>query len=363
MHDTLSTASLGDRSQIGPPSKLAIIGPTYFSYIPTIVAEFRRRGLDVISFDEKHSNRVPDKIFYRLGLAHHRLSALSRYLRSVTRAITEAGCTDVLLTGVEVIDRQFVERLTRQQVRVHFYTWDGAANKGRFLSYLDLLESKGTFDPVDCHRYGMDYIPLFAEEVFCSHHYSVLQNGHDVVFCGTVHSSRAKIVVQLLDIAQAKNLRTRLMLYYHSRRLFFIKGIVSRHARRIASLISDKSFPKSQIAEMFAAAHYVLDVPHPGQSGMTARTFEALMTGSRLLTLHGDAPALLPPSFAERVTIIADISDLESLAIGDSPRLPPLTDEQRYFLSLERFVDQLMAMMQSSGPDQSANTDLLATAQ
>ncbi|MBD8620605.1 hypothetical protein IFT67_16915 [Sphingomonas sp. CFBP 13728] len=307
---------------------------------------FERRGVAVLTFDEKHSNRVRDKILYRLGMGHHRLSPLPRHLRQVTDQIVEACCTDVLLVGVEVIDRPFVERLVKQGIRVHFYTWDGTANKDRFLTYLDLLDSKATFDPNDSRDHRMAYIPLFAEALFDERLIGMAPaRDQDIGFCGTVHSSRAGIIAALMSIDRPRPLRLGLMLYYHSRRLFGIKALVSRSARRVAPLISDTPFSKSAIADMFVRSRYILDVPHPGQSGMTARTFETLLAGARLLTLNASAEALLPSSFANRVTVIGDIADLASIDFDAVGPLPPLTHEQTYFLSLDRFLDQLSAMM------------------
>ncbi|WP_339345905.1 hypothetical protein [uncultured Sphingomonas sp.] len=333
--------------------RLAVVGPTFFSYTQAIVAEFQRRGVSIVAtFDEKHSNRVHDKILYRLGLAHHRLSALPRHLRAVTDGIIAASATDVLLVGVEVIDRAFVERLVQRDIRVHFYTWDGTANKDRFLSYLDLLSSRATFDPSDAARHAMAYVPLFAEAVFDERrHVSAPSRDLDVGFCGTVHSSRADIVTALMDVERPRPLRLQLMLYYHSRRLFALKALVSASAKRLLPQISDRSFSKEAIAAMFARSRYILDVPHPGQAGMTARTFEALLAGARLLTFGPAARTLLPDSFADRIATVTDAMELGRIDFDVAAPLPPLTDGQRYFLSIERFVDQLLTLMMPDPED------------
>lgn len=302
--------------------RLAIVGPKFFGYTEAIAAEFERRGFSVSIFDEKQSNSVCSKALYRLGA---RPASQRSHLQSVARSILESGATDVLLVGVEVIDRAFVASLSG--LRVHLYQWDGQANKGGFRDYLDLLTSAATFDPHDADGLGLAYIPLFAEPVFDR---ANLPN-YDVAFCGTLHTARVAAVKQLL----ASDLRVGLLAYYHSRALFAAKA---PHSLGLLPRISTVPAPKAKVAELFASSRYVLDIPHPGQAGLTARTFEALLSGARLLTANPEAVDLLPPSLRHRIERFASVPRA-------ADRLQPLTDNERYFLSLRRFGDELQRQM------------------
>jgi hypothetical protein len=286
----------------------------------------------VIQFDEKQSNRALTKALYRLGLGSHTFSRLRRYHERTAARIIASGTKDVLLVGVEVITRSFVERLVLAGLRVHLYMWDGQTNKGRFRDYLDLLASAATFDLHDATELGMAYIPLFAEPVFDRRELPV----HDIGFCGTMHSGRVKVISRLL----CERLHVGLLPYYHSRVLFAAKGAV-----KLLPLIATKPASKAEVAMLFARSRYVLDIPHPGQTGLTARTFEALLAGSRLLTVNRDAPRLLPASLRSRVTVVESVSGIaEIVSIKQAP-LGPLTRQERYFLSLRRFVDDLFRQM------------------
>jgi hypothetical protein len=48
--------------------KLAIIAPSFFSYIEAIRDEFNKRGIECNIYDERHSNGILSKISYRLNL-------------------------------------------------------------------------------------------------------------------------------------------------------------------------------------------------------------------------------------------------------------------------------------------------------
>jgi len=324
---------------------LAIIGPSFFYYVQAVVEEFRRRGIEAVEFDERHSNRAIDKVIYRLRLDHGAFSPKRKHLARILDEIRTARSTDVLLISVEVVDRDFVSRLIADGVRVHLYLWDGVANKPRITSLFDLVSNKGTFDPVDSKTFDMPYIPLFAEATFDAERLQPEGYDYDIGFCGTMHSSRSAILAELLSAPWAKRLRLALMLYYQSRVLLWVRGVADWNVWRLMSRISTTSYPKAQVAEMVAKSRFVLDVPHPGQSGMTARTFEVLLAGSRLLTFNRIAADLLPTSLRPRVRVIGKISEAAEIDFASCQRLPALTPDERYFLSLRRFVDQLMAMM------------------
>lgn len=324
-----------------------MIGPTFFSYTQTIAGEFARRGIEVVDFDEKRSNRKRSKIAYRLGLGVGANSAQSRYLAELADRIIAAGYPDVLLVGVEVIDRATVARLVAAGVRVHLYMWDGSANKGRFRDYLDLLATRATFDPSDSKSYDMAYVPLFSEPLFDDG--QPVETRYDLSFCGTMHSLRVAIVARLLSAPWAKDLRLGLLLYYHSRALFLFKSLAQSAGLRVLPLIRDTAFPKEQVARLSRESRAVLDIPHPGQAGLTARTYEALTAGARLITFNRLAGEMLPPAFASRVVVIDKIDDLAAVDMT-APRPGPLGDEEKYYLSLDRFVDQLLALM-TGDPD------------
>lgn len=340
--------------------RLAVIGPTFFSYTQTIAGEFARRGIEVVDFDEKRSNRKRSKIAYRLGLGVGARSAQSRYLADLAERIIAAGYPDVLLVGVEVIDRATVARLSAAGVRVHLYMWDGSANKGHFRDYLDLLATRATFDPNDARAHGMAYVPLFAEPLFDDG--QPVETHYDLSFCGTMHSLRVAIVARLLAAPWAKGLRLGLLLYYHSRALFLLKSLAQPVGLRVLPLIRDVPFPKAQVARLSRESLAVLDIPHPGQAGLTARTYEALLAGARLVTFNRLAGEMLPPAFADRVVVIDRIDDLARIDMT-APRPGPLGEEQRYHLSLDRFVDQLLGLMEGDPDWQHRAAPTIAPAQ
>ena len=350
----------------GPNTRVAVIGPSFFSYVQAIAETFRARGFAVSVFDEKHSNRPLAKLRYRRGLYSRQRGPLAAHLAAIREDLVRAQTTDVFLINTETPDRAFVESLNALGMRVHLYMWDGAANKPGFPDLLGFVASFASFDPRDCERFAMRYIPLFAESLFdeAGREAEGQPPRYDICLCGTVHSSRTGVVARLLQAERAGRIRLGLLLYYHSRALLYAKSVTDRAVWKIARHISFKGFPKSDIAAMLAASRAVLDVPHHGQTGLTARTFEALATGTRLMTTHPRALELLPDSFVDRIVAIDGVEQALATDFAALAPLPPLTDEQRYYLSLDRFVDALaeMAGIGQSGGDALSHQRHSATA-
>jgi hypothetical protein len=296
--------------------------------------------------DEKHSNSNAAKIFYRLGMGHWRLSPLPKYLARTADRIISSGCTDVLIISPEVIDRKFVNHLYQAGLRVHLYSWDGSGNKGGYIEYLDLLSGRGTFDPNDAERLGIEYFPLFALNDFAEITKSNnVEKIYDISFCGTMHSSRSKIIFQIIQIAHKRCLNLKLMLYYHSKFLFVIRSLFDWSGMRLLNKIKSRSFDKNDIALSMAQSNFVLDIAHPRQAGMTARTFEALICGARLLTNNPTAVDRLPVNLRNRVVLFDSATSISEINFRGMTPLPPLSNEERYYLSIERFVDQLYKLM------------------
>ena len=89
---------------------------------------------------------------------------------------------------------------------------------------------------------------------------------------------------------------------------------------------------------------FVFDIQHKGQSGLTARTFEAIRSGAYLITFNKNAFSL-PKYCHDRIFLINDVADIDKIDFSAYDKLEGLTDEQDYYLSISRFVDNLIEIM------------------
>lgn len=329
-------------------SKIALVGPNFFSYIEGIRQKMVEFGLDVEFFDERHKNNPIAKAFYRLGI-YGLLDRTRRHLDNIAHRIISGGFKNVLLIDVEVVDRRFVKCLVDAGLHVHIYMWDSVKNKSGYLKFLDLLSGKASFDPGDCDRFGLKYIPLFAEDVFIekgtSSDITARVSMIDICFCGTLHSNRAKIISELECWGRQKNLKISLLLYFHAKWMFTLKCIFMPSNFRFINRISSMGFSKFEIANLFNRSIFVLDIHHPGQAGLTARTFEVLRSGSRLITFNEKVQLSIPKSLESRIFFINNFSDLDQINFYNIEPLRPLSVEEDYYLSVNRFVEDMLELM------------------
>ena len=322
--------------------RIALTGPDFFSYIQAVRDEFIRRGYPSKYHDERHSNSVWTKIAYRLQFASHLKVQRQRHLDSIRREILADGTTDLYLISTEVINLEFVQALKAHQVRVHLYMWDSAGNKkGSFLPLLPVIDSRSSFEPDDCKTHGMTYIPLFAEQMFSALQATPVPRADELVFLGTLHSHRAKLLSGLERAVRGSGMRIRKLLFYHSRALFACKCLFNWRALRYLPSLRTRSFDKAEIAAGYFRSKAVLDIHHPGQAGLTSRTFESLRAGAWLITLNKTVDSL-PAPLRERVVVLDNVSELADRLNPVRQPLPPLAPEMDRFLSLERFADDLL---------------------
>lgn len=320
--------------------QISLIGPDFFGYIQSIRDELIQRGYQCFYFDERHSNSIFNKIAYRLKFTKILQKNRDLHLLNILKEIANSGTTDVYLIDVEVITTAFVSALRATGIRVHIYMWDSARNKDSFLELLPLLDSRASFEPDDCIKYGMKYIPLFAENVFSKQDTTETRN-NELVFLGTLHSHRAILLSALEKSIILSGFKVKKLLYYHSKLLYLIKSMTNPVALKYLGDLRTKGYSKKEIASAYFNCKGVLDIHHPGQAGLTSRTFESLRAGAWLITLNKTVLSL-PEELQKRILLLSNVNDLENRIPEVAKKLPKLSEKADYFLSLERFTDDLL---------------------
>jgi len=326
-----------------PNIRISLIGPNFFSYVQAICEEFISRGYPCQYFDERHSNSIATKIAYRLRLHSLLKHKRDQHLSTIRDQIILSKATDVFLINVEVVDPTFVKDLRSHGICVHLYMWDSSQNKNSFLKLLPLVNGRASFEPVDCARYNLTYIPLFAEKIFCNPNLNQSVRNDEVVFLGTLHSHRAVLLSKLEHTLAEKGFKIKKLLYYHSTFLYLIKCFFHPIAIQFFFHIRTKAFNKLEIANVYFKSRAVLDIHHPGQTGLTSRTFESLRSGAYLITLNKTA-LTLPIELRHRVILLANVSELADRIAETRHERPQLSRQADYFLSLERFAEELLAI-------------------
>jgi hypothetical protein len=322
--------------------KVALIGPAFFGYLPRIAGLLSARGTPAQFFDERLSNSIGAKVFFRFAARAAKERAARAHCLAIAEAIVAQGFTHALLVSPEIFTPEAVGRLRAAGVTVCRYGWDSVANKPHMKQLDPLMAAIASFDPADCATYGYQLIPLYSDITPPA---QAVPRDTDVFYCATLHSRRPQFIRAVIALCRQRGWSTQLMLFYHARWLWLLRYGWNPRLWSLLRLVSDKPFSQAQIMQATCAARVVLDIHHHGQSGLTMRTFEALSLGAVVLTTNAAALQGLLPALQERIVLCRQETLADDLAKALQRSPGALSDATRYFLSVGRFLDQLQAFM------------------
>ncbi len=324
--------------------KVLIIGPSFFSYAQAMKQEFLSRSIYCDFFDDIYPNTIKAKILYRLGLDFFYKSQKKKYCKQIVKFLEKRKITDIIFISPRGVTLKLLtDYLINDSIKLHLYMWDSLSNQSMALGLLHRFHTTSSFDPNDCVKYNMTYIPLFAEKIFFRKRKCIEE--YDLSFCGTLHSSRPIQINKLIRFMRNNEIKGKFLLYYHSRFLLLIQLLFNNFSFNLFNKTKFKSYSKNEIAELFFCSNVVIDISHFRQSGLTSRTFESLASGAKLITTNKHA-FHVKKSLQSRIFILKNLSTQED-KILEFIRKPitPISLEEEYFLSLDRFTDQIIKTM------------------
>lgn len=321
---------------------VAIIGPAFFGYLNRIAALMTSRGIPTRFYDEFPSNGIFTKILLRYSPLVGRQQATRRFHEQITAEIIQSGTTHVLFGTIEMFPHGCIRRLQEHGITMSRYAWDSVRNKPYAKTLDPYMLAVASFDPGDCDREGYIYIPLYSGAHIVA---PTSRRDIDFLYCATFHSNRPSVIAKIIHETFRADWKLELMLFFHSKKLWHLRYLFNPAVWHLGRLISAKAFSFNEIADVTARSRVVIDIHHGGQNGLTMRTFEALSLGAIVLTTNDAAPRALPPQLRDRVVVL-NLDDVagsmrEALA---RPR-EVLTDEMQHYLSANRFIDQIIALL------------------
>src|SRR3546814_439027 len=276
---------------------------------------------------------------------------MRRYHEQITAEIIRSGSTHVLFGTIEMFPHACIRRLQEHGIVMCRYAWDSVRNKPYAKTLDSYMLAVASFDPEDCEREGYKYVPLYSGANAGA---PTDRCDIDFLYCATFHSNRPSVMAKIIDESLRAEWKLELMLFFHSRKLWYLRYLLKPAVWHMGGLIATTPFSLDAIADRTARSRVVIDIHHGGQSGLTMRTFEALSLGAVVLTTNAIAPHGLPLQLRGRVVVL-DLDDVAgSMARALARPREGLTKEMRYYLSANRFIDQLIALL--LGAEESTET-------
>ena len=319
-----------------------MLSVSFFNYENLIKAEMVAMGAAVDLYDERPSNSFYSKAIIRFKRSLYQVS-IDKHYKNIIKNIKNKSYDYFLLIKGEVVPVFFLEFLKKNNPKIIFiyYTYDSFKNNPNGLSILSFFERKFTFDREDSKSYNLNFRPLF----FASDYATINQHNndntkYDLSFIGTAHSDRYSISQKINNWCDSSGLKMFNFYYSPSKILFrFKKWTDKNFARFDSNKISFKSLSHNEIVTIYKESKAILDINHPGQNGLTMRTFETLGSGRKLVTTNADISFY--PFYNSSNILIIDRQDAKLDKVFFKNEFQQIDSEIYFSMSLKGWIMEL----------------------
>lgn len=266
--------------------KILFIGPRTFGYEREIKTRLELLGASVEYHDDRPSAKASMKAAIRL---FPRL--VDRQVRSYFDSILERARDDfdfVFIIKLECMPLDILAKLRQKLARACFiyYSWDSVRNNPNFVGAANYFDRLFTFDTEDARADAcLQLRPLFFLNEYRDLSRPPAQ--FDLCFIGTVHSDRFALIKKVKALLESGGARTKFYMFVPHKLIYWANRVFSRAFWD--SKVSDFAFEplkKGDVLQMIAQSRAILDIQHPGQTGLTMRTIEMLGARRKLITTN-----------------------------------------------------------------------------
>ncbi|WP_346238512.1 hypothetical protein ABDK00_008315 [Niabella insulamsoli] len=256
-----------------------------------ITNKLTENGAIVTYFDERPSNSNFTKGIIRLKRKIYQ-QRIDEYYSKILKQIEHESFDYLFVNRGEVITATFLEQFKKinPQCELIYFTWDSFSNHGHPTTILKYFDKRFTFDREDAVKFNIGFRPLFFLDKFQNiSKTDSVEYVYDLLFIGTAHSDRYVISNKLVSWCKMNNLTFFTYYFIHSRAVFFFKKIFDQSFKQFEyKKMSFNSLSSEQIIDLYKKSKVVLDINHPGQKGLTMRTFEAIGARKKVITTNAE---------------------------------------------------------------------------
>lgn len=259
-----------------------------FNMEKDIIKQLEKHGALVTYFDERPANNNFTKGMIRIN-RNFLQRRINKYYQNILKLISSQEFDFLLVNRGEVVPKFFLEKFIKLQPKCQriFYTWDSFGNHSHGLSILEYFHKKFTFDRKDAVKYQIGFRPLYFTDRYREIYESDTDKSIDLLFLGTAHSDRYIISNQIAEWCKENKLTVFNYYYMQGRLVYFYKKYFDPSFKMFDfKKLSFKSLNAQDIVQYYDKCNVVLDISHPGQSGLTMRTFETIGAGKKLITTN-----------------------------------------------------------------------------
>jgi hypothetical protein len=296
-------------------------------------------GAELTYFDERPSNNNFIKGILRIKRTLFQ-EIINRYYEKILKKISNIKFDFLFVNRGEIVPEFFLERLRINQPNCQFifYTWDSFSNHPHPIKILKYFDRKFTFDSEDAIKHKINFRPLFFIDGYKNIKYTNASTYiYDLLFLGTAHSDRYRISTAVVEFCKQNGLSSFCYYYMHGRLVYLYKFIFDKSFKKFDfKKLSFKSLSSLQILDLYKKSNVILDINHPGQKGLTMRTFEAIGANKKIITTNSEVKKYC--FYNANNILVIDRDNIELSKSFFESFYEPIPDDIYYKLSIEGWI-------------------------
>ena len=206
---------------------------------------------------------------------------------------------------------------------------------------LEYYHKAFTFDSSDAKIHNLGFRPLFYHNSYSE--IRQLQDKtyeYDLLFIGTAHSDRYKIGNTLIQWCADNSLSSFAYYYIQSRAVYFYKKWFDPTFKEFEfNKLSFQSLTIHETLSLYKQSKIILDINHPGQKGLTMRTFETLAAGRKLITTNPEVKKY--PFYSSNNIFIIDRDKPEVQLDFFTTKFEAISKELLFRMSIDGWLESL----------------------
>ena len=329
--------------------KILFLSVQTFNYEKAIAYKLRSFGAKVDYYDERPANTILVKGIIRFKRSLYQ-KKINSYYNKILKKTTDIKYDYLFVIKGEVVPNFFLEELKKRipYCQFIFYTWDSFDNNPNAISILHFFDKKFTFDSNDAINYKLNFRPLFfIDEYKKIRKEDAISNIYSVLFLGTAHTDRYKISNKVMNWCTEKGLTSYAYYFMQSRLVFLFKSLFDSSFKGFEyKKMNFSTLTINQIIDLYDKSFVILDINHPGQRGLTMRTFETMGAEKKIITTNAEIKKYLfynPNNIfiIDRNNIVLETSFFET-------NYEPLSEELYKRASIEGWLNCIFLEKESS---------------
>lgn len=309
-------------------------------YGEAIVSELRCRGAEVFEYDERPSQNSLVKIVIRL-LKKSVPQIFNSYCKRIIKKHRDQRFDYILICRGEAFTPKSITlfRNAFPNAKIILFFWDilRCADLRKNIPYADKAFS---FDPDDVNNNeGLIFRPTFFVPDYKKSCINTPKE-NDIVFIGTLHSDRHKILKRIESTFAQLGFRSIFYLYVPS--IFvFIKDSIKKFPYIKLNRVKFSPISLKDTIKLLERSKAILDINYTDQKSLSTRAFEAMAGGVKYITTN---PEVRTYDFynSKNILVIDKNNAIIPKQFLDTP-FEPVPEEIMYKYSVAGLVDDLFS--------------------